>query len=482
MWAANSKIWHGTDSRRVILVDKLKKKLSGGGYWLISISVLYIAFFVINYFTPALADDFYYMRHLGFGLSEEINSLSVLVRSITAFYKSWGGRFIGYALMVFFNIIPPVVFDLLNSLAYVLLVYLIYKICNLGKKSNLKLFLLVNIFIWLFVPDYGQVMFWTAGSANYLYPAIFALLVLLIFRKYTLESGNYFKSIWWVVPALLLGFIAGAGMENISGGMIVILTLYIIYFYKKKEKKIPLNLAIVSLYTGCIIGFLVLFFAPGNSARAGAQESVGFIFKCFIACYYWIFFGLGIFMVMLVLVWCGYKKFFTIKRSEMAQSYIYYIASILSAFCLILTPTIAERAWFISTVYGVVAAGMLFASADDRQKEELEKNSKKISSVKMISFIITVCGCIFCLVSIADTAICSYEMHKQSVQRGEYILEQRAAGNMDISVPIISYKYPFRSKHDALSGLSDITEDSSYWINQALAGYYGVNTITGYTQ
>lgn len=166
----------------------------------------------------------------------------------------------------------------------------------------------------------------------------------------------------------------------------------------------------------------------------------------------------------------------------MAQSYIYYIASILSAFCLILTPTIAERAWFISTVYGVVAAGMLFASADDRQKEELEKNSKKISSVKMISFIITVCGCIFCLVSIADTAICSYEMHKQSVQRGKYILEQRAAGNMDISVPIISYKYPFRSKHDALSGLSDITEDSSYWINQALAGYYGVNTITGYTQ
>ncbi len=83
------------------------------------------------------------------------------------------------------------------------------------------------------------------------------------------------------------------------------------------------------------------------------------------------------------------------------------------------------------------------------------------------------------MVSIADTAICSYELHKQSLQREKYIIEQKEAGNMDISVPIISYKYPLRSGHDALSSLADISEDSSYWINQAMAGYYGVNSVTG---
>lgn len=409
---------------------------------------------------------------MGFGSNEKIESLSSFSQSAMAFYKSWGGRILGYLLMVILNAMPSTAFDLLNSLAYLLLVYLIYKICNFGKKSNLKLFLLVNIFIWIFVPDYGQVMFWTCGSANYLYPAIFVLLVLLIFRKYMLESGKCFKSILWVIPALLLGFIAGVGMENISAGMLVILTLYMIYFYKK----IPINLAIISLYMGCFVGFAVLFFAPGNRLRANFQESLGLVFKCFIACYYWVFFGLGIFAVMLILIWCKNRKIISIKRIELIQSYFYYTASILSAFCLIVTPSIAERAWFISTVYGVIAVGMLFASADGREREQSGEN---INPVKAISFIITVCLCIFCAVSICDTALCSYQVHKQFIQREKYILEQKAVGNMDVSVPIISYKYPFRSKHDALSGLSDITEDSSYWINQVLAGYYGVTSVTG---
>ncbi len=458
-------------------MDK-KKKLAGGGKWIISFSVIYIAFFIINYFTPALADDFSYIRRLGFDSGEKIDSLSAFIRSAAAFYQSWGGRILGYLLTVVLNAMPPVVFDLLNSLAYILFVYLVYKICNLGKKPNLKLFFLVNIFIWLFVPDYGQVMFWTSGSANYLYPAIFALLVLLVFRKYTLEKGRCFKSIWWVLPALPFGAVAGIGMENISAGMIVILTLYILYFHKNKENKIPVRPAVVSLYIGCLIGFAVLFFAPGNSSRAEAEESLGLVFKCFIAGYYWIFFGLGIFAVILVLIWCSYKKIIFIKHSEIMQSYFYYIASILSAFCLIAAPSIAERAWFISTVYAVAAAGIIFASADGKEKIS-EKENKRTGPVKAISSIITVCGCIFCLVSIADTALCSYEIHTQSIQRGKYILEQKASGNMDISVPVISYKYPFRSKHDALSGLSDIKEDSSYWINQALAGYYGINSVTG---
>lgn len=451
------------------VTKKINQKIKSEGYWLISIAIVYILFFTINYFTPALADDFYYMRHLGFGLNEKIDNLSTLLKSIMAFYKSWGGRVLGYTLTVIFNIIPPVVFDLLNSFTYLLLVYLMYKICNLGKKSNLKLFLLVNIFIWIFVPDYGQVMFWTAGSANYLYPAILILLVLFVFRKYTLENGNCFKSIFWILPALLLGFIAGIGMENISAGMIVILTLYMLYFYKNQKEKIPVNPAIVSLYIGCIIGFAVLFFAPGNNKRMEMSENIGLIFKCFIIGYYWVFFGLGIFTVMIIFIWCRYKKIISVKHSEIIQSYFYYIASILSVLCLIAAPTIAERSWFISTVCGVIAIGIIFA------------NTEQEKSIKVISFILTVCGCIFLFVSIADTTICSYEIHKQYSEREKYILEQKATGNMDISVPIISYKYPFRSNHDALSGLSDITEDSSYWINQTLAGYYGVNSITGTT-
>lgn len=446
--------------------------ISGGGLWTASILLIFIAFFIINYLTPAVADDFYYKGYLRNFPDGGFNVLTTFLQLLKGFYNSWGGRILGYTFMVVFNIIPPVIFDLINSAAYIFLVYLIYKISNFGKKPDLKLFILINIFLWVFIPDYGQIMFWTSGSANYLYPAVFDLIVLLIFRKYSFKKGQCFKCILWILPAFLLGIIAGCGMENISAGMIIILTLYMVVFIKNKT---ALNPMVTTLYVGCIAGYGILFFSPGNSARAGVEDSrsnLGFVFKCFITGYYWVFFGLGIFTVILIFLLLKYKKIIYIKHNEEIQSYFYYISSILSAVCLIAAPSIPERAWFISTVYGVTAAGILFANIDKAEE-------KSVIGIKDISFIIAVCGCIFCMVSIADTAICSYELHKQSLQREKYIIEQKEAGNMDISVPVISYKYPLRSKHDALSSLADISEDSGYWINQAMAGYYGINSVTG---
>ena len=49
-----------------------------------------------------------------------------------------------------------------------------------------------------------------------------------------------------------------------------------------------------------------------------------------------------------------------------------------------------------------------------------------------------------------------------------------------MTVPIITHAYPLWAKHDALTGLSDITSDSTYWINAAIAKYYGVDSVTGY--
>lgn len=439
--------------------------------WLVCVTIIFIIFFIINYLTPPLADDFAYRNYGESFHDNKIDALNGFLRSVMGFYKLWGGRIAGYVFMVIFNAMPPVLFDLLNSACYILFVYLVYKISNFGRKPSLKLFLFVNILIWLFVPDYGQVMFWTSGSANYLYPAVIDLIVLLLCRKYSSKKGSCFQSILWFLPAWLLGILAGCGMENISAGMLVVLTLNMVFFAKNKIASNPM---MIGLYTGALMGYGILLFAPGNAARAqsdGEKYHLGYLFKCFIAGYYWIFFGLGIFAVIGILLLLKYRKIIEIEREEQLQSCFYYIASVLSAGCLIFAPTIAERAWFISTVYGVAAAGILFAAA-----EEAAKNRKIISD---ISLIIIACGCIFCFVSAADTAICSYEVHTQFMKREDYILEQKNSGNMDVSVPVISYKYPFRSKHDAFSGLGDIKEEQTYWMNQALADYYGLNSITG---
>ena len=99
---------------------------------------------------------------------------------------------------------------------------------------------------------------------------------------------------------------------------------------------------------------------------------------------------------MLIFWLLKYKKIIYIKHNEEIQSYFYYISSILSAVCLIAAPSIPERAWFISAVYGVTSAGIFFANLDKPAEE------KRAGVIKDISFIITVCGCIFCVVSIAE--------------------------------------------------------------------------------
>ncbi len=106
-------------------------------------------------------------------------------------------------------------------------------------------------------------------------------------------------------------------------------------------------------------------------------------------------------------------------------------------------------------------------------KSELAGNIKK-------GMILFTAGLFFItFVSMLDTMISSYEITVQTKEREHYILEQKAQGNMDIITPVITHKYPLRSHHDALTGLSDIQTDPSFWINQVLADYYGVHSITG---
>lgn len=87
---------------------------------------------------------------------------------------------------------------------------------------------------------------------------------------------------------------------------------------------------------------------------------------------------------------------------------------------------------------------------------------------------------IWFFVSICDTLICSREIYIQTNVRDAYILEQKEKGIQKITVPIITISYPFRSRHHALEGLSDISQNPDFWINTGLAQHYGIEELRGY--
>ena len=74
-------------------------------------------------------------------------------------------------------------------------------------------------------------------------------------------------------------------MENISAGMLVIITLYLLYMYRRVHK---VKISLICGYIGALIGFAMLVFAPGNAVRSGADSGISGVFLFGVISYYWI--------------------------------------------------------------------------------------------------------------------------------------------------------------------------------------------------
>ncbi len=431
--------------------------------WIAAVSVLALSFLAMNVLTPYIADDY---ANLPPVFSKQTMSPVDMIDTALQSYQNWGGRFAASLFTAVFSCIPALMFDLLNTLAYLAATALIYGICKGNHSHSLVLYTAIHIMLWICVPDYGQVMFWMCGSANYLWTTIPILGMIYLYRKYSCSNGTTVHNPFWGILTFLLGIVAGCGIENSSAGMIVILTCYLIYFHF--SLKIKIRFPIICGYAGSLIGFGVLIFAPGNQERLQASESLSLLFKFFVINYYWVAF-VGILCILFIVLFYESRHMRNCDKKTGLQAGIFVIAAVFSAYCMLAAPTSPERTWFIVCIYMLCANGIIFAHL---RSELAGKVKKGIILFTAGLFVIT-------FVSMMDTMISSYEIAVQTKEREQYILEQKAQGNLDIITPVITHQYPLRSHHDALTGLSDIQTDPSFWINQVLADHYGVRSITG---
>jgi len=425
-----------------------------------------VAMFVINLLTPYLADDYSNLPITVWGSGEPLSDLGGMVRSMWHFYNNWGGRVEGSVFATLLLSVPPVIADLLNTLCYLLATLFIYLICKPNRGNSLPLYLCIHALVWICVPDYGQVMFWICGAANYLWTSVIVLSLLFMYHRYAVSGGTLYTKKSACILTFPLGFFAGLAMENMSAGMLVILTLQLVSFYRHHKKIQP---AMITAYFGSLLGFAVLILAPGNRVRSEAEIELSLLFKFFIICYYWVFFA-GILTVLWLVLYMLAKKILPGAGKEaVCESLSYLCGAAASAYCMLAAPSSPERTWYIVCVYALIAAGILYSLLEPRQTP----------AVKSAVCITTSCLMAFLLVSMADTCISSYEISVQTKAREAYILEQKQQGCLKIHTPVITHRYPLRARHDALTGLSDITSDPDFWINRAVANYYGVASITG---
>lgn len=432
--------------------------------WFVFVVIVFIGIYLANVNTPMVCDDYFYMYITNTDI--KINSLLDILYSQYRHYFAVNGRIVLHILAQFFLWIDKSLFNIINSIAYVLLTFVLYFHCVGFRRKSLSLYIIINLLLWFCVPDFGQCILWVTGSANYLWGGIIILSTLLFYRLY-LDNPNFIKnSTLSMLLFIPLGILAGWTNENTSIAMVVIMFLYIIY-YKMSGIKIPKWS--ISCFIGSIIGFTVMIVAPGNFIKSVATviDSRPFIIRIIIRLFqytYYMFWNMPILILLLGLISYIIFSNDALKNSIklIGIPFIYCTGIFIAIYSMVLAAYFPNRAWFGIVCFAIISIGFLW--------NELTKSNNWINELNRI--IIVLCIPIF-----TSNYIHAYRtinvMNSEYTQRNEYIKSEKEKGNLDIIVDEI---YPL-SPYCAAYNIQDLSDNPNEFYNVYLSKYYNVNSI-----
>ena len=306
---------------------------------LLCAAAVFVLMLILNIKTPLIADDFTYS--FVYNEDRSLQNLGDVFASQYNHYFLWGGRAVVHALGQIFLLLGKPVFNVVNSLGFVLLSLLIYLHINCFQKTRVSLFVGINLLLWFFAPAFGESTLWVIGSANYLWGMLLVLAFLLPFRLYAVRQ-NVMQNhmVFHVIWMFLAGVLAGWTNENTGAGLLAILVLMMAYFWINKLRIPKWS---VSGLLGALVGYAAMILAPGNYVRATYFENKDSLLTTLInravrhtkSMYEYFFVLLLIFAVCLLLVYCQ-------KRSDRARaigsSLIYFTGFLASVYSMILSP------------------------------------------------------------------------------------------------------------------------------------------------
>lgn len=413
-----------------------------------------ILMFRLNRPTPWVVDDI--LKGEG---AKNLHTFHQYLEHMWGFYFSWGGRVWGELFAYLFLSIPKRIFDVINTIGYLVFTLLIY-INITGKfKPSPSLFLLINFLLFASLPAFGQDILWISGTANYMWSSIIPLAYMAFWRRYLDQESSYLNRIPMLFATFLLAVLTGWSNENVSVGLIFLAVSYMI-LYRDKYKKIP-RFSKVGLL-GIFIGTLLLWFAPGNFVRFAAEKHS----KSIISIMQNVLHNIAALFdfnstLLLIVLFVGFITLGHSKRKNL--SLIFMLSGILSAIAMSVVGGIATRTFLGCVVLMTISVGILYDDWDDT-----------VSIRKCwIALVICLVMGMHAFYSDARTGIIAYANawnHNQEIIRLE-----KERGNLDVFVNPITPQ----NKFCATYGLDDIKpkEDNQHWLNSGVARAFGLHTI-----
>lgn len=434
----------------------MMQKINQSKKWMLAAAaVMFLAMLVCNMLTDMYTDDFHYL-HSFVDWETRITSVGQIFESMYHHAFDMNGRLVAHFFVQLFLLLPGFVFDAVNSLMFVLQVYLIYRIANRREERSLLLFCMVFAGVWLFELAFGQVNFWLTGSCNYLWCAVVCLLFLIPFTDklfYNRDLKGWFR----ITLYMVLSFIAGGYSENASPAMIF--TAFFMACFAQFIMGYRLRFYHYAALAVAFAGFLCLALVPASSSK---MEEFS-LWKIVVAVgrsgnMFYKMWPVVLGFVVLFIIGC----FRGLPKEILAGALILAAGAVFAECIMIIGDYNVERRAFFTLVLLIAACGLLV-------RDLIRMPEYRVSLVCLAACML-IASFYYVSLGMCDIGI----THRDILRNRAYIAQCKAEGQTDILLPEVTA----RTRYNGLEGLQYLRTDSSYWLNKCMARYYGVNKIT----
>jgi hypothetical protein len=449
--------------------------------------MFFLFFFILNTLTPlSFGDDYVYsFIWEGHSIYEPLSENAVRVSSFKDLYDSqvlhyftWSGRFVSHTLAQLFLWTGKGVFNVCNALVFILLVAEIYW-CSLKGiktlKTNVGVLCCIFFALWSFTPGFSDVFLWLDGACNYLWTTVIMLgFILPYMRRYYSFSEDIHQNRIFSLCMFFCGIVAGCTNENTVCWIILLLAVFVFKLWQGGKVEYSLYFGVA----GLIIGYALLMFAPGNTARLLAEKNG----------YNWFTWsGLAVKVALWILLLLYFQVFLWIFNlhslrtlrgkvnenidlgKDVMMVKILCAASFCTTFMMVFSPNFLPRSAFPGTVFLIIASCILLRIQVEYSITLINKCVKKVSCIF---------GVLFFAVTTVATFYGSYFYGEQVREIVSQVKSSDYAKNNIIDVSTI------RPVHDVIDKASyyhlisfKMSEDEKDWRNVAFARYYGIKGI-----
>lgn len=440
---------------------------------LLVFGAVFILMLYCNFHTSLIADDYAYLYDstYSFATFSRITNVFQIFPSMQYHRIVVNGRVISHFLVQLFLMMPKWVFNIVNSLVFVLELFLIYRSASsfenhAGKLVNILTALFAFSSIWLLQASFGQVNLWLDGSINYLWAATLAVIYIYSYILIVIK-GTSPQSVAYKILFLILSFVVGAYGENTSGAMLIFAAGMILWQHITKRSFRTAGYITLISFVATFCGFIFLVTAPAEFSNKVADSTSLFDFSTLIAKLSMLFIEAKPILILIfgaAILWCVALSL-KVNLDVLYVSGLLYISALAALLCLVLGSSLEPRTFFLTTVLLTLVCAMLIISIPGNKK-----TANALCLLYTLCFVLIMPYYVYTGVKdISKTYAITSGIEQQIISCAENGVRDVC---IDVDGLIIC-----ETEYSPVYGLLYLAQEPDTWPNIYMANYYGVDTI-----